>query len=639
MATETMRDYLISLGFKVDEAGYKKFTNGIETAGKSVVKLVATIQAAALTIGAGVAAFASNLEALYFASQRVGASATNLKALEKSAQNFGVASGEALQTVQSLARFLRENPGGEGLLQSLGVQTKDVNGNLRDTADITTDLGAKLAQMPTYLAAQYGKIFGISENMLLAMRNPAFAKELRDQKQRVKDSGFDQAAKDAHEFMVKLRELGTYLEAFGLKVFEALVKRLGGGLENFSQWFAKNGPMIADRVADILVKFLELVDKIGPAIMWLVNKLIELDKSTDGWSTKIIALIAVLNILTGGAMVAGVLALAGSFGTLATSIAGAGAASTGLMAALGKAGAAGASLAAGYGIGTLANNELGKTETGRSIQRAIGDAGLSVLNFLGIGKHEGVKLSTDAQQRAGASSLSITTGGSGGGLADSAFGKLIAKGEGDYNSVNRGKAGGYRSGTEDLEKMTVAEVMRAQRDQKFNAAGRYQIIKGTLADAVKSLGLSGQEKFDRATQDKVFEHYLVNNKRKAIADYISGKSDNLTAAVAAVAREWASVADPATGKSFYASTGNNKASISADQMALALQNTRAMNRTQRPAGVAAGTATGGATVQISQKTDIHVSGGSDPAATGRAVADEQGRVNENLSRNMQTAVS
>lgn len=638
-----MRDYLISLGFKVDEAGYKKFTNGIETAGKSVVKLVATIQAAALTIGAGVAAFASNLEALYFASQRVGASATNLKSLEKAAQNFGAASGEALQTVQSLARFLRENPGGEGLLQSLGVQTKDANGNLRDTVEITADLGAKLAQMPTYLAAQYGKIFGISENMLLAMRNPAFAKELRDQQARVKDSGFDKAAKDAHEFMVKLRELTTYLEAFGLKVFEALVKRLGGGLENFSQWFAKNGPMIADRVADILVKLLELAEKIGPAIMWLVNKLIELDKNTDGWSTKIIALIAVLNILTGGAMVAGVLALAGSFGTLATSIAGAGAASTGLMATLGKVGAAGASLAAGYGIGTLANNELGKTETGRSIQRAIGDAGLSVLNILGIGKHEGVKLSADAQQRLGSASPAVASGPSSsppGGLADSAFGKLIAKGEGDYNSVNRGKAGGYRSGTEDLEKMTVAEVMKAQQDKKFNAAGRYQIIKGTLADAVKSLGLSGQEKFDRATQDRIFEQYLVNNKRKAISDYISGKSDNLTAAVAAVAREWASVADPATGRSFYAGTGNNKASISAEQMARALQNTRAMNRVQQPAGVAAGASQGaGPSVQISQKTDIHVSGGSDPAATGRAVAGEQGRVNENLSRNMQTAVS
>jgi len=632
-----MRDYLMSLGFKVDEAGYKKFTNGIETATKSVVKLVATVQAAALTIGAGVAAFASNLEALYFASQRVGASATNLKALEKSAQNFGVASGEALQTVQSLARFLRENPGGEGFLQSLGVQTKDANGNLRDTVEITADLGAKLAQMPTYLAAQYGKMFGISENMLLAMRNPAFAKELRDQQARVKDSGFDQAAKDAHEFMMKLRELTTYLEAFGLKVFEALVKRLGGGLENFSQWFAKNGPMIADRVADILVKFLELADKIGPAIMWLVNKLIELDKATDGWSTRVIALIAVLNILTGGAMVAGVLALAGSFLTLGANMLGVGATATGLLTTLGKLGAAGASLAAGYGLGTLANNELGKTETGRSIQRAIGDAGLSVLNFLGIGKHEGVKLSADAQQRVGAAPSTATTSTSGG-LADSAFGKLIARGEGDYNSVNRGKAGGYRSGTEDLEKMTVAEVMKAQREQKFNAAGRYQIIKGTLADAVKSLGLSGQEKFDRATQDQIFEHYLVNNKRKTIADYISGKSDNLNAAVAAVAREWASVADPATGRSFYAGTGNNKASISAEQMARALQNTRAMNRAQPPVGTATGSAQG-ATVQISQKTDIHVSGGSDPGATGRAVAGEQGRVNENLSRNMQTAVS
>ena len=42
--------------------------------------------------------------------------------------------------------------------------------------------------------------------------------------------------------------------------------------------------------------------------------------------------------------------------------------------------------------------------------------------------------------------------------------------------------------------MTIAEVMAAQRAGKFNAAGRYQMISGTLASAVKELGLSGDTK-------------------------------------------------------------------------------------------------------------------------------------------------
>lgn len=160
-------------------------------------------------------------------------------------------------------------------------------------------------------------------------------------------------------------------------------------------------------------------------------------------------------------------------------------------------------------------------------------------------------------------------------IADSAFGALISKGEGDYNSVNLGARGGYKAGTADLSNMTIDQVMAAQRSGQFNAAGRYQLIGSTMADAVKSLGLKGDTKFDKETQDKIFSEYLVNNKRKAIGDYLSGKSDDLKGAIKAASMEWASVADPDTGKSHYAGVGNNKASISVDDMARALQMARA----------------------------------------------------------------
>ena len=167
-------------------------------------------------------------------------------------------------------------------------------------------------------------------------------------------------------------------------------------------------------------------------------------------------------------------------------------------------------------------------------------------------------------------------------LADSSFGMLIARGEGDYNVVNRGVAHGYKAGTENLPNMTVADVMAAQRAHRFNAAGRYQIIGDTLAAAAKSMGLSGNEKFDRTMQDRIFSEYLVRNKRKAIGDYLSGKSSDLRAAIKAASLEWASVADPDTGRSHYAGKGNNHASISVAEMGAALQASRAAGSTTGP---------------------------------------------------------
>ncbi|MCO1371416.1 hypothetical protein L0Z42_12785 [Burkholderia multivorans] len=236
-------------------------------------------------------------------------------------------------------------------------------------------------------------------------------------------------------------------------------------------------------------------------------------------------------------------------------------------------------------------------------------------------------------------------------LADTAFGKLIARGEGDYNSVNRGKAGGYKAGTEDLENMTVAQVMAAQRAQKFNAAGRYQIIKDTLAEAVRSMGLKGDEKFDRDMQDRIFEQYLVNNKRRAIADYLSGKSEQLGEAIYAIAKEWASVAVPKGMKTesgrisdgtmtFYDKSGKNKASITEAQMRLAMQNSRALYQ-QPSAALAAQSAahSGPAKVELHQSTQIHVNGATDPNAAGRAVEREQRAVNADMVRNLQGAIA
>lgn len=177
---------------------------------------------------------------------------------------------------------------------------------------------------------------------------------------------------------------------------------------------------------------------------------------------------------------------------------------------------------------------------------------------------------------------------------------LIARGEGTYNSVNLGQRGGYRSSDADLASMTVAQVLKAQADHQFNAAGRYQIIPSTLRDAVKAMHLGGGEKFDAGLQDRIFSQYLTGSRHAEIADYLSGKNNNLMAAVGAAAREWASVADPTTGRSHYAGVGNNRASISVAEIAHALQSARGTATTEpvSPPGGSGGPAGGHGTAHV-----------------------------------------
>lgn len=611
-----IREFLVALGFKVDEKGLKNFNAGVEQATKGVVRLVSTIQGAALSIGAGVSAFASKLERLYFVSQRTGAAATGLKAFEYAARNLGVSSDAAFGTVENLARFLRNNPAGEGYLATIGVQTRDANGELRDTVDILADLGKELAQKPTWLASQYGQILGIDENLLLAMRNGDFGKFMQQYRQMSKTNGLDKAAKDSHAFMIALRDLGTTFENFGIRVQGALLHKVGPQLERFKRWFDENSSAIADRVAKIAEAVLSAAAAMGPPLGWIIDRFIELDSWTDGWSTKILLLIGAFKVLGGFQIIAGIWKMVAAVRALAAANAAA--------AAAGAGGAAAGGAAAGAGAAGL---------LGRFLPWLAKAGGAAALLFHSGGLNEGEE--AELARRRGESKEQGASPPRN--LAETAFGKLIAKGEGDYNSVNRGAKGGYKAGTENLEGMTVAEVMRAQQEGQFNAAGRYQIIKTTLADAVKKLGLTGSEKFDRGLQDRIFSEYLVGSKRSAIKDYLTGASDNIVAAMQAAAKEWASVADPATGKSFYDGVGNNRASISVEQLEQALRNTRAAMTASPTVYAQAGPASN--SVQLEQRTEINVYGVADPAAAGREVSREQGRLNGDLVRNLQGAVS
>ncbi|MFA5920110.1 MAG: hypothetical protein WC856_02315 [Methylococcaceae bacterium] len=152
------------------------------------------------------------------------------------------------------------------------------------------------------------------------------------------------------------------------------------------------------------------------------------------------------------------------------------------------------------------------------------------------------------------------------------IGDLIRGGESgkeNYNAYNRGTGLGS-NGHRDLTNMTLGEIQAAQALPKSDkgrlmAVGKYQMMPSTLKEGMAALKIGADEKFDEATQEKLFSEYLLGKKRPKIRDYITGKSDDAQAAQIAGAQEWRSIADPRTGKT-YADGGasGNKASITSD---------------------------------------------------------------------------
>lgn len=155
------------------------------------------------------AKIASGLDNLYWASQRTGATVEGIQSIGYAVSQVGGSVDAARSSLESLSRFIRNNPGAEGFLNRLGVQTRDASGNMRDMAAIFTGVGQKLSSMPYYRANQYAQMLGIDENTLMAMRRGVgqFSAQYSEM---VKAIGFnaDQAALSSNRFMTSLKSLG-----------------------------------------------------------------------------------------------------------------------------------------------------------------------------------------------------------------------------------------------------------------------------------------------------------------------------------------------------------------------------------------------------------------------------------------------
>lgn len=154
---------------------------------------------------------------------------------------------------------------------------------------------------------------------------------------------------------------------------------------------------------------------------------------------------------------------------------------------------------------------------------------------------------------------------------------LIAQGEsgGDYNI-----AYGGRHPTKDgrpLTEMTINEVLawQAGSNAASDAAGRYQIIEKTLRGLKDSMGLTGNEKFDPAMQDRMAMQLLEG---RGLSRFISGQMSK-SEFMDSIAHEWAAL-PKSNGVGAYNGDGLNNHSIQVAAVADALERLKVGSRTQ-----------------------------------------------------------
>lgn len=238
MADDTIKSFLVSLGFKTDEASQKKFTDNIGMAQAKAVALGEAMYDMAKMVAASIAKVATDFDSLYWQTQRLGSSAQDIKAYSYAMSQLGGSANGAKSAMEGLANFARYTPGAKTFLGQLGVTSADFG----NTTKMMQDIAATFANMPEYLQKAYADRIGLGDPLQLqAMTRDTgeFEKQYKDFSERIAQTwgvNLDAMSDDSNEFMTNLRlmkaEFGLTFDVAVYKILENILPML----ERLSAW-------------------------------------------------------------------------------------------------------------------------------------------------------------------------------------------------------------------------------------------------------------------------------------------------------------------------------------------------------------------------------------------------------------------
>lgn len=633
-----IKEFLVSLGYTVDGNTEKKFNNSLKGAVVQANLLADAITGMARIVVEGVQKVAQSFDALYYTSQRTGASVQNIRALSYAVSQLGGSYEGAQGAIEAFGQHLRSNPGYTSLLNGLGIKTSE-NGKMRDQVEILEDLGKALSKKPYAQALQYAGALGIDENTMRAIMSGDLSKQMAEYNKIQESIGLnaDDAAKKSKDFMQSLRELQSTVEAVATKILTDLEPAIADKLRTASQWFIDHKDDIKAFVVNLGEVVTALIKDLGKVVDGLKPLFTEFDDIAKSLTGKdgLQAAFEVFAVYLTGSWLLRILGVFGKF-------------RIGWALLLAGMAMAPDNLKDAKENGDAANDWLGSTRIGSALvngrNKVRGWFGMAPLNARGE--------TTGSAATAASTSLEPHQKA----LLDTIAGPESG---GSYNTLY---GGGKFSSYNDHPRQSFTIQSGPNAGKHTSAAGRYQFLSSTWDDQASKLGLND---FSPANQDQAAWNLAKETYRNKTGGNLdealkSGDPNTLANVSAVLSGTWTSLPggiEQGTNKNRFVSTyarslaaeqkKSMNAKISGGASPLFSQNHPAFSSALGGLGSINGAAPLGASgfgagsaagASVSQTTSIVVNGATDPHATASAIATKQTQVNTTMQRNLQGAV-
>lgn len=298
-----LREYLVKLGFDVDKAKLKKFTDAVEESVKRITLVGVAMGAAATAVAAGVTKIGNQYDQLYFAAQRLKSTTETVDALRKGMYEVAGSSSLVTNALEAFSATGRRFPTvianmvGNAGFGRVKLDTKDYGQTLLNLLDVWKQVWETGPRGQITVMARAG-LLGIDPDTVDALiKNlPELHAAVQRNRDLNKMLGLDEKSADvAHQFMVQIRAILDVFNKFGSviglrffadmqKTFSLFWTELGknpaalqASLKGVADWLAN----VATSIAIFLIKAIEFFSN--------------LDHATGGLSTKLIVLATLLH--------------------------------------------------------------------------------------------------------------------------------------------------------------------------------------------------------------------------------------------------------------------------------------------------------------------------------------------------------
>jgi hypothetical protein len=283
MSSEVLKEFLVSLSFSKDEAGFHRTMEAVEGLTKKMVVLGGAIEAAAIASVAAMHRIAMGMEAVGYASSRIGASVSGIKEFQFAISQLGGTAAGAMSSLENFSRFMRESPGGEAWLRGFGIQTRDAKGQLRDRKELLDSFFAssRFTNEAYWAKLRDAQFIGIDEDTMRAGMNPERHAREAEARAKFRNAGFDpeKAAEAGKKFEQVWRSLGLSIDIIADKVAMAMAGPAGDKFRQLIEYLDRNSGRIAD---GLIVIGNAIIAAAGQLISWVAH-VAEWEEMAEKW--------------------------------------------------------------------------------------------------------------------------------------------------------------------------------------------------------------------------------------------------------------------------------------------------------------------------------------------------------------------